>query len=73
MADIDGPRRYVMHEVMGFNGVEGLLGTGMLVVDLKCKVVAMRDEWLYKSGMKPNKTVYDCLNITVKLAVGNQA
>jgi hypothetical protein len=38
VADIDGPGRYVMHEVLGFNGVEGLLGTGMLVVDLMCKV-----------------------------------
>lgn len=73
MADIDRPRRYVMHEVLGFNGVEGLLGTGMLVVDLKCTGVATRDAWLYKSSMKPNKTVYDSLNIALKLAVGNQA
>lgn len=35
-----------MHEVLGFNGVEGLLGTGMLMVDLKCKVVATRDAWI---------------------------
>jgi hypothetical protein len=60
-----------MHD--GFDGVEGLIGTGMLVVDLKCKVVATRDEWLHKSGLKPSKTVYDCLNITVKPAAGNQA